>query len=75
MTERDPRIEPLPGDVIRKVREGAKALDRCVTGRKGHDVYYVAKSHNAGTIKNCWITTWREWAKGTLIAARALTHP
>lgn len=66
---RDPKIDPQPGDVLSKKAPSGKELFRCVTGRKGHDIYYVAGRTNAGKIKNCWISTWQGWANDARVLA------
>jgi len=70
LPERDPRIDPQPGDMIRKVMPSGKAADRFVTGRKGNEIYYATRQVRV-PIKNCWITTWQTWAVGTVVGARA----
>ena len=56
---RDPRVEPQPGDVIKK-HSATREVVRTVTERKGNEVYY---SNNSGKNFNCWITSWRTWAQ------------
>lgn len=55
----DPRIYPKPGDVIRK---GAVTRTVCaVPGYSSNDVWYWTKDPEVK--RNCWITTWQDWAK------------
>jgi hypothetical protein len=62
-SERNPRIDPRVGDVLRQGH-----LQRSVYHRHGSDVYYEKGSNNRSTC--CWITTWREWARGAEVLKR-----
>ena len=62
--ERDPRIDPQPGDSLTKKSTSGSTLTRTVTARKGNDIWYLGASARE---RNCWITTWQEWAKGAEI--------
>jgi hypothetical protein len=52
---RDPRIDPLKGDVIRK-----GFASRRVFARYGNEVTYQT---DRGTKRRCWISAWQEWAR------------
>ena len=66
MTEpkRDPRIDPLVGDVVRK---GTK--ERQAVSVEGGNIYYVTKE--GGKEKLCWITTWRDWCDKAVVVTKA----
>lgn len=52
---RDPKTNPLPGDVLCKGK-----LRRTVTRVLSGSVYYQ-NAH--GRESNCWITTWIQWCR------------
>lgn len=60
--KRDPRMDPQPGDIVRK-----EGKTRRVAERKGGDIKYFAGDADGrraeGFPKFCWITTWRSWCK------------
>jgi hypothetical protein len=55
---RNPLSDPRPGDVVRKGKR-----QRSVYARRGNEVYYTTES--SGLIRNCWITTWCDWCRGS----------
>lgn len=65
---RDPRIEPKPGDIIRKGTAN-RVLERHVVRRDGGNIYYTAQ--NSAVEKCAWITTWRAWAKDVVVVRAA----
>ena len=58
---RDPRIDPKPGDVLKK-----GGFTRTVEQVKLREVWYRRRREGAVDESRgaCWITTWRDWAKG-----------
>ena len=48
--------DPQPGDVVHRGER-----HRAVISRHGGDIWYDTKE--GGPLKNCWITTWQDWAK------------
>lgn len=59
--KRDPREDPRTGDCIHK--NGSRGpVRRYVVRRHGNEVYY--RSEEGGAVKNCWLTTWMDWARG-----------
>lgn len=63
MSERDPRKEPRPGDVVRKGQ-----ITRTVTEFDQNNVRY--RSSVRSMIGFCWITTWQTWAAGAEVIDR-----
>jgi|688.fasta_scaffold2424584_2 hypothetical protein len=55
MQTRDPRIDPQPGDVVKKGKT------RRVNHRKGDEVFYM--SGGSMVERSCWITTWQDWCR------------
>ena len=53
---RDPRVDPRPGDVVRKGQR-----ERTVSKRCGSSIDYIEGKTNRE--RNCWITTWEEWCR------------
>ncbi len=53
------RTDPQPGDRLR-----AKGRTRRVVRREGGDIYYLVEEAKTPKEKNCWISTWMEWACG-----------
>lgn len=67
MNQRDPRIDPRNGDVLRF----GKFL-REVTGRSMHEVTYTRYSPSARKPhQGCWISTWQDWARKAEVIHRA----
>lgn len=67
-TERDPLVDPQPGDQILKgVGKKNLARYRDVVERDGHHVRYRS---NSGPVKECWIATWWDWCKGATVTKR-----
>lgn len=64
---RDPKIDPQPGDVIRK-QSAAREIVRTVIARRGFNVDY---SNNGGRKFTCWITTWKAWAQDAKVIKTA----
>ena len=63
--DRDPRVDPRPGDVVRKGR-----ITRFVTeGYRGRIVYAkrVSEVPRASGSFSCWITTWQDWARNATV--------
>ena len=56
--ERDPRIDPKPGDSIRKTMSSGW-ITRTVVNRRGNCIFYQTK----GKERACWISTWVDWAR------------
>ena len=63
--ERDPRLDPRPGDVVRKGR-----ISRFVLERDGNRIDYAKRvggvSRFSGSF-GCWITTWQDWTRGATV--------
>lgn len=61
--ERDPRIDPVTGDIVRAPHvSGGKGVERHVVARRGGDIDYVRVTlTSTSKTKNCWISTWRQW--------------
>ena len=63
--ERDPRVDPRPGDAMRKGK-----IARFVTERDGNHIIYarkVGEVPRASGSFTCWITTWQDWAKDATV--------
>jgi hypothetical protein len=60
-TSRDPRVDPQPGDRLERQLKSC-VRTRTVVERKGFDVYYT-EDVGSQKRKNCWISTWMEWAR------------
>ena len=66
MSERDPRVDPRPGDVV------------CHSDRRRRAVSHVEYDLVSGehfdargfSLFDCWITTWRDWARGGEVITR-----
>ena len=56
--DRDPRIDPQPGDEVI-----ARKRTRVVTSRIGDNIIYQVKEQINAHYKPCWITTWQDWCK------------
>lgn len=73
MTERDPRTDPRPGDVLTK--DGKKGqlrrtVDRVVpVGKDAFEVYYNGKS------RSTWSETWKNWARNASVANPSSGRP
>lgn len=58
-TERDPRVDPQPGDKIFRVTDGTGfRRSRQVVARVDNDITYLTQD---GKKRTCWISTWMEW--------------
>lgn len=68
---RDPRIDPQPGDVIKK-HSATREVVRTVIERRGREVYY---GNNSGKRFNCWLFTWKAWAQDALVVTTAPEPP
>lgn len=58
--ERDPTMNPHPGDKLRFLSRG-KPHTREVTGRRGDNIDYRIDASDV--IHTCWISTWQEWCR------------
>lgn len=58
-TDRDPRIDPQPGDFVQDTKRN---IVRKVVGRFGGDIRYKQEGQS-GPNKLCWVTTWRAWCR------------
>ena len=56
---RDPRHDPMVGDVVYKGK-----LSRTVDTVPENEVWYTSQ---AGHRSRCWITTWRNWCRGATL--------
>ena len=71
---RDPKIDPRPGDVLRKghitrsVQVGASASDICV---RCHECLKRADGHHCRTVMP-FISQFRRWAAGADVLERAI---
>ena len=62
----DPRLYPMPGDVLVKGRSYREVTD---LSPGGGGICYLYK--RGGTaVRLCWITTWRAWAKDATVERR-----
>lgn len=71
MSERDPKLDPMPGDVLRVGKWFRKV--ESVSPRQG-DVYYLRREHHwlAGGYSNrCELASWRKWASTAQVVKRA----
>ena len=57
---RDPRIDPLPGDVVEATVHGSQGYARCVTKRFGLHIHYQP---GAGKERRSSIEAWRDWCR------------
>lgn len=62
MSQRDPRIDPRAGDVVRASRF-KNNRERHVVARHAGDIAYSAVTATKSVRKTCWITTWQDWCK------------
>lgn len=62
MTQRDPKIDPQNGDIVRAT-QFKNERERHVAGRRGNHVDYLAVTAKKTVQKNCWITTWQDWCR------------
>lgn len=66
---RDPRIDPRPGDILNHT-DNLRA--RMVVEVNGNDIVYRTVGKNGlGAKRQCWISTWREWARKATPGASA----
>jgi hypothetical protein len=70
---RNPRIDPMPGDVLRKKYQGRLFECRAYNEREVFDVdggrvTYVGENVCSPDIS---LASWRKWAKGTTITKQA----
>jgi hypothetical protein len=65
MSDRDPRRDPIPGD---SVQHCVTLIMRTVTRVKDNDVTYQNNRRKDSGF--CFISTWRQWAKGAKILKR-----
>lgn len=64
MSDRNPKIDPQPGDVVLG-KNGSINMSRTVMYRNGSNVIYTRGLNKKEHL--CWITTWHKWAsKGTV---------
>ena len=68
-TERDPRKDPRPGDIVSQGRifNGKRASKRVVVLRAPDNLTYESSS---GLNRTCKLDTWKEWARGAEIVTR-----
>lgn len=74
MSGRDPRNDPLPGDLLVKGRTADAWASRLVKERHGDDVLYFASGVGPGSKSGTAVTTllkWRTWASGAQVEQRA----
>jgi hypothetical protein len=67
-SDRDPRTDPRPGDVLEKIFANGRKRRRRVFICRREKVEYSVPSRIAHSL--CWLTHWRQWAKGTTVIAR-----
>lgn len=58
--QRDPRLDPQPGDKVYRFSNKGTKSTRQVVARVNNDITYL--THD-GKQKKCWIATWMEWCR------------
>lgn len=63
MTDRDPRTDPQPGDVLRKVSFHSETFAEITVTRVGRGVV-IFRNTNAGLAGGFYLAQFRKWARG-----------
>ena len=76
MTNRDPKIDPKPGDILRKKFQGAlfesrSYYEREVTHRTEKSVGYLGTNRGSHTS----LRNWRSWAKSAEVVISSAVEP
>lgn len=58
--KRDPRIDPVEGDILFKLGQRTH-YERHVQGRDGGQVIY--RTSPSGVDQRCWMDVWMDWAR------------
>lgn len=61
MANRDPRIDPQPGDVLARQGRDYKTLRRSVVWRRLERVRF--KSGDSATEREVYLVSWMEWSR------------
>lgn len=70
LPERDPRVDPLPGDVLRK---GQSTVTVCMVEDQGFGFSFKGQAKDMPpmpTWDKPWRGPWRRWAKGAEVIER-----
>lgn len=68
-SERDPRVDPMPGDVLDTVEQRREVV--CCPPRM---VQFVCPSCGPGDIHTIYASTWRKWARNAEVIQRGDEH-
>lgn len=72
--DRDPRIDPRPGDMVCSTRH-KDGRERHVVRRDGNNIYYLTVTVNkTSDRKCCWITTWQDWCRANSVEISQLAR-
>lgn len=63
MAERDPRLDPQPGDKLTVTTAKGTRTSREVISRGGPGDNDIVYKTDTGKEKKCWISTWMDWAR------------
>lgn len=78
MPKRNPRNQPIVGDVLHKKSPKGKKLSREVikveivstSFRWEHDTYFVIYEDQNGKKKRIWCATWSSWTADAMVTTR-----
>ena len=70
MAERDPRVDPQPGDVLELLGIGRREVKESTHPKTKVIFHLCCEGNDFVTLEECTKDSWRKWARGATVVRR-----